>query len=45
MGVRSLPMVCMTLRPQIQSPAQIPTPPYRSNQTGVGALGATEAVS
>lgn len=27
MGVRSLPMVWITLRPQTQSPAQMPTPP------------------
>ncbi len=45
MGVRSLPRVCMTRRPQIQSPVQIPTPPYRSNQIGVEAVGATEALS
>lgn len=45
MGVRSLPMVCITLRPHTQSPAQIPTPPYRSNQMGVGALDTTEPLS
>jgi hypothetical protein len=41
MGVRSLPKVCMTLRPHTQSPALIPTPPYRSSQMGVGSADST----
>lgn len=44
-GVRSLPMVWITLRPHTQSPAQIPTPPYRSNHIGVGAVDTTEPLS
>lgn len=45
MGVRSLPKVSITLRPHTHSPAQMPTPPYRSNQIGVGALDTTEPLS
>lgn len=45
MGVRSLPRVWMTLRPHTQSPAQMPTPPYRSNHMGVGALDITDPLS
>lgn len=44
-GVRSLPMVWITLRPHTQSPVQMPTPPYRSNQMGVGELDTTEPLS
>lgn len=36
-GVRSLPIVWMTRRPQTHNPAQIPRPPYSSSQTGVAA--------
>lgn len=45
MGVRSLPMVWMTLRPQTHRPTQMPTPPYSSNQIGVGALDITDPLS
>lgn len=45
MGVRSLPMVWITLRPQTHRPMQMPTPPYRSNQIGVGASDVTLPVS
>lgn len=45
MGVRSLPIVWITLLPHTHSPAQMPTPPYRSNQMGVGALDTTEPLS
>lgn len=44
-GVRSFPRVWITLRPHTQRPAQMPTPPYRSNQMGVGALDTTEPLS
>lgn len=42
MGVRSLPMVLITLRPSTQSPVQMPTPPNRSSQMGVGKLDTTD---
>lgn len=45
MGVRSLPMVLITLRPSTQSPAQMPTPPNRSSQMGVGKLDTTDPLS
>lgn len=45
MGVRSFPMVWITLRPHTQSPVQMPTPPYRSSQIGVGELDVTEPLS
>lgn len=45
MGVRSFPMVWITLRPHTQSPVQMPTPPYRSSQIGVGELDMTEPLS
>lgn len=45
MGVRSLPMVLITLRPSTQSPAQMPTPPNRSSQMGVGKLDSTDPLS
>uniref|UniRef100_A0A0E9RS95 Uncharacterized protein n=1 Tax=Anguilla anguilla TaxID=7936 RepID=A0A0E9RS95_ANGAN len=35
----------MTLRPQAQSPAQMPTPPYNNSQMGVGVLEITFPVS
>lgn len=41
MGVRSLPMVWMTLRPHTHRPMQMPTPPYSSSQMGVGSLEVT----
>lgn len=41
MGVRSRPMVWMTLRPHTHSPMQMPTPPYRRSQMGVGWLEVT----
>lgn len=41
MGVRSLPIVWITRRPHTQSPAQMPTPPYSSNQMGVGSFEVT----
>lgn len=41
MGVRSLPMVWMTLRPHTHSPMQMPTPPYSNSQMGVGSLEVT----
>lgn len=41
MGVRSRPMVWMTLRPHTQSPAQMPTPPYSRSQMGVVMLEVT----
>lgn len=42
MGVRSLPMVLITLRPITQSPVQMPTPPNRSSQMGVDKLDTTD---
>lgn len=45
MGVRSFPMVWITLRPHTQSPMQMPTPPYRSSQIGVGEFDSTEPLS
>lgn len=45
MGVRSLPIVWITRRPHAQRPAQMPTPPYRSNQMGVGEVDTTEPLS
>lgn len=45
MGVRSFPMVWITLRPHTQSPVQMPTPPYSSSQIGVGDLDMTEPLS
>lgn len=45
MGVRSLPMVLITLRPSTQSPEQMPTPPNRSSQMGVGKLDTTDPLS
>lgn len=45
MGVRSLPMVLITLRPSTQSPVQMPTPPNRSSQMGVGKLDTTDPLS
>lgn len=45
MGVRSFPIVWITRRPHTQSPAQIPTPPYSSNQMGVCAFENTLLVS
>lgn len=44
-GVRSRPIVWMTLRPHTQSPAQMPTPPYSSSQIGVGLWDTTEPLS
>lgn len=41
MGVRSLPMVWITLRPHTHSPMQMPAPPYSSSQMGVGSLEVT----
>ena len=41
MGVRSLPMVWITLRPHTHRPAQMPTPPYRRSQMGVAWLEVT----
>lgn len=41
MGVRSRPMVWMTLRPHTHSPMQMPTPPYSNSQMGVGSLEVT----
>lgn len=41
MGVRSRPMVWMTLRPHTHSPAQMPTPPYSRSQMGVVMLEVT----
>lgn len=38
-------MVWITLRPHTQRPVQMPTPPYRSSQIGVGELDATEPLS
>lgn len=40
-GVRSRPMVWMTLRPHTHSPAQMPTPPYSKSQMGVVMLEVT----
>lgn len=45
MGVRSLPMVWITLRPHTQRPAQIPTPPYSRSQMGVAIFEFTLLVS
>lgn len=45
MGVRSFPMVWITLRPHTQRPVQMPTPPYRSSQIGVGEFDTTEPLS
>lgn len=45
MGVRSFPMVLITLRPSTQSPVQMPTPPNRSSQMGVGKLDTTDPLS
>lgn len=45
MGVRSLPNVWITLLPHTHRPVQMPTPPYRSSQIGVGALDITEPLS
>uniref|UniRef100_A0A2D4KYI1 Uncharacterized protein n=1 Tax=Micrurus paraensis TaxID=1970185 RepID=A0A2D4KYI1_9SAUR len=36
-GVRSFPIVWITLLPQTQRPTQMPMPPYSSSQIGVGA--------
>lgn len=41
MGVRSRPMVWMTLRPHTHRPAQMPTPPYSRSQMGVAMLEVT----
>lgn len=41
MGVRSRPMVWMTLRPHTHNPAQMPTPPYSRSQMGVVMLEVT----
>lgn len=41
MGVRSRPMVWMTLRPHTHSPMQMPTPPYSNSQMGVGSFEVT----
>ena len=42
MGVRSRPMVWITLRPHTHRPAQMPTPPYSSSQMGVASLDSTQ---
>lgn len=44
MGVRSLPIVWMTLRPHTHKPMQIPAPPYSSSQMGVATFVATSPV-
>lgn len=41
MGVRSLPIVWITLRPHTHRPMQMPAPPYSRSQMGVGALEVT----
>lgn len=43
-GVRSLPMVWMTLLPQTHRPIQIPTPPYSSSHIGDASFERTSPV-
>ena len=41
MGVKSSPMVLMTLRPQTHRPMEIPAPPITSIQMGTSTFGKT----